>query len=57
MGLSAMFVFDDVLCLTLLDVSASNAPVSYMQERNVSHRRGVCLSRAVQVECAILLIC
>lgn len=57
MGLSAMFVFDDVLCLTLLDVSASNAPVSYMQERNISHRRDVCLSRAVQVECAILLIC
>lgn len=57
MGLSAMFVFDDVLCLTLLDVSASNAPVSYMQERNICHRRDVCLSRAVQVECAILLIC
>lgn len=56
MGLSAMFVFDDVLCLTFLDIYASNVPASYMQERNISHRGDVCLSRTVQVGCAILCI-
>lgn len=57
MGLSAMFVFENVLCLTFLDVYASNVPVSYMQERDISQRRDVCLSRTVQVGCAISLIC
>lgn len=55
--------FLQCLCLMMLstwpflDFYASNVTVSYTQERNISHRRDVCLSRTVHAGCIILLIC
>lgn len=67
---SALCPWSFLQCLCLMMFSAwpfqtsmqemllsANVTVSYMQERKVSHRRDVCLSKTLQVGCAALLTC